>query len=153
MGMTRLWGAVKNYLVSEASDETRVDVNQSVSIEQFIQVIEKLPSDSPVVDPNKWYTTQKEHWLGWLADYHGPGAYNRQTGKIRDARYAYNHIQEPKMLLWIIEAARVDQDMIKEVKAVSARLTIMQQQSAAIRRIVPWETLARALWGGSYEKL
>ncbi len=22
-----------------------------------------------------WYKTQQEHWLGWLAEYSGPGAY------------------------------------------------------------------------------
>ena len=28
------------------------------------QAIEKLPSDEPFIEPNKWYTTQKQHWLG-----------------------------------------------------------------------------------------
>jgi hypothetical protein len=26
-----------------------------------------------------WYRTQKEHWLGWLREYNGPGYYSRQT--------------------------------------------------------------------------
>lgn len=26
-----------------------------------------------------WYTSQKEHWLGWLSEYDGPGAYDRKT--------------------------------------------------------------------------
>ena len=29
------------------------------------------------------------------------------AGTQRDARFAYNHIVEPKMLLWLIEAAGV----------------------------------------------
>src|SRR5712691_3569246 len=46
-----------------------------VSIGRFIRAIKQLPSDRPVEDRRKWYKTQKEHWLGWLGDYHGPGAY------------------------------------------------------------------------------
>jgi hypothetical protein len=40
-------------------------------------------------------------------EYDGPGAYGRIAGKQRDARFAYNHIVEPKMLLWLIKAAGV----------------------------------------------
>ena len=25
-----------------------------------------------------WYTSQKEHWLGWLKGYNGPGHYRRK---------------------------------------------------------------------------
>jgi hypothetical protein len=128
-------------------------MGQSVSIERFICAIEQLPSDPPVDNPRKWYKTQKEHWLGWLNDYHGPGAYGRQTDKTRDAKYAYNHIVEPKMLLWIIEAAGVDPDAISAARNASASLPTMQQQSAAIRRVVPWETLEQALWGSQPKRV
>lgn len=30
---------------------------------------------------NAWYSSQKEHWLGWLAEYSGPGAYGRQKAR------------------------------------------------------------------------
>jgi len=48
---------------------------------------------------------QKEHWLGWLGAHHGPGAYGRKSNAKRNAMYAYNHIVEFKMLLWLMEAA------------------------------------------------
>jgi hypothetical protein len=47
----------------------------SISIEQFVAAIEKLPEDEPRDRDGVWYRTQKEHWLGWLSQYHGPGAY------------------------------------------------------------------------------
>jgi hypothetical protein len=59
---------------------------------RFRQAIRRLPADDPVVDPKKWYTTQKQHWVGWLGEYQGPGFYGRRTGSRRDAEYAYNHI-------------------------------------------------------------
>jgi hypothetical protein len=122
-------------------------MSQSVSIADFIRAIQQLPSDPPVENPEKWYKTQKEHWLGWLSEYHGPGAYGRKTSQVRDARFAYNHIVEPKMLLWIIKAAGFDSTAI-----ILAKNALMQQQSAAIRRSVPWETLERALWGHDVRK-
>src|SRR5687768_1490863 len=66
-----------------------------VGIRHFASAIRKLPTDKPVVTPGKWYLTQKEHWLGWLSGYDGPGAYGRKGGPHQDAMFAYNHIVEP----------------------------------------------------------
>ena len=38
-----------------------------------------------------WYRSQEEHWRGWLADYDGPGYYNRKDCN-RSAEFVYNHI-------------------------------------------------------------
>jgi hypothetical protein len=117
------------------------------SIRQFISAIRRLPADKPVSDPRKWYTTQKEHWLRWLRDYHRSGAYGRKTGKNRDAQYAYNHIVEPKMLLWLVAAARVNPDLVHAASRASNRAATMPGKSASIRKHVPWSEVAAALWG------
>lgn len=117
-----------------------------ISIEQFIDAIHRLPEDEPHGNPDVWYRTQKEHWLGWLGGYHGPGAYGRATGKKRNARFAYNHIVEPKMLLYLIKAAGVEPPMVKAAEEAAARGTTMMQQSGAIRKQVPWDTVREALW-------
>lgn len=123
------------------------DVNgDGMSIEQFIHAIEQLPSDPPVYDRQKWYTTQKEHWLGWLNEYHGPGAYGRQICKMRDAKFVYNHIVEPKMLLWLIEATGADTQALNALTQATTEHDSMQGKAAAIRRIVPWDTIKRSLW-------
>lgn len=91
--------------VSLAPDGRRIRMaiqKDSVSISNLMRAIERLPSDKPVMDPKKWYKTQKEHWLGWLREYHGPSAYGRKNGRRRDAKFAYNHIVEPKMLVWLV---------------------------------------------------
>jgi len=112
-------------------------VETSVTINQLIRVIRGLPSDKTFIDPSKWYTTQKEHWLGWLGEYHGPGAYGRKTKTKRDARYAYNHIVEAKMLLWLIEAAGVKAELVRTARLACTRASSLQQKSAAIRKLVP----------------
>ncbi len=76
-----------------------------MTINQFIRIIRGLRSDEPCIDPSKWYTMQKEHWLGWLGAHHGPGAYDRKSNAKRNAMYACNHIVEFKMLPWLMEAA------------------------------------------------
>lgn len=56
-----------------------------------------------------WYTSQKEHWLGWLAEYHGPGYYGRKNSD-RSAEVIYNHIACPPMALWLAEASGIPED-------------------------------------------
>jgi hypothetical protein len=109
----------------------------SVTINQFIHAIRSMPSDEPRIDPSKWYTTQKEHWLGWLGEYHGPGVYGRKRDAKRDAKYAYNHIVEAKMLLWLIEAAGVRKELFSAARRACIGASSLQEKSAAIRKHVP----------------
>lgn len=121
-------------------------MTQEITIEQFRNTIKRLPSDRPKIQPGMWYKTQKEHWLGWLKEYRGPGAYDRKGGKNREAKFAYNHIVNYQMLIWIIDAAGVDSNLVKKAKSVIDNKKTMQANAAAIRKIVPWEILADALW-------
>jgi hypothetical protein len=122
-------------------------MEKSISIRQFIQTIRALPSDKPINDPEVWYLTQKEHWLGWLSQYHGPGAYGRKTDIRRDAKFAYNHIACPQMLLWIIKAAKVPTMLQKAAHRDSDKAVSLHGECAAIRKNVPWSELYKALWG------
>lgn len=124
-------------------------MKDSVRIEALLDIIRTLPADAPADHPGKWYRTQKEHWIGWLSEYHGSGAYGRQTGVTRDARFAYNHVVDAEMLLWLIDAAGVDPDLAAAACEASATGATLMQKSAAIRRLVPWETVAAALWPAS----
>jgi len=119
----------------------------TISIPKLINAIQRLPEDEPQIRPGIWYKTQKEHWLEWLKGYQGPGGYARKVDKERDARYAYNHIVNFEMLLWIIAASGIKPNLVKSAQRTSKHGSTPQQKSAAIRRLVPWEELAFALWG------
>lgn len=121
-------------------------MRKPVSIGRFIKAIQALPSDSPRIYPKKRYTTQKEHWLGWLKDYHGPGAYGRRPETRRDAEYVYNHVVEVGMLLWLIDAAGVDSRSVSAARQSAAKGTTLAQKSAAVRRLVPWAEVENVLW-------
>jgi hypothetical protein len=115
------------------------------SIGRLIRAIQQLPSDKRVADRQPGYNkhnTQKDHWLGWLgATPPGPGTYARKTGKNRDAQYVYNHIKEPKMLLWLVAAAGVKPELMRAAQRAS-------NSTASIRKHVPWSEVATALWRG-----
>ena len=121
-------------------------MRKPVSIRRFIKTIQALPSDDPRVYPKKWYTTQKEHWLGWLREYHGPGAYGRRPGTRRDAEYVYNHVVEVGMLLWLIDSAGVESMVVSAARQSAAKGTTLAQKSAAVRRLVPWVEVENVLW-------
>lgn len=116
-----------------------------VTIRQLMAAIRRLPPDKPVV-ADVWYLTQKEHWLGWLSEYNTGGAYGRKPRMNRDAEFAYNHIVEPKMLLWIISAAKVPPKLVRAAQRAIKEAKSMQRKSAMVRKLVPWSILARTLW-------
>jgi hypothetical protein len=120
-------------------------LERSISINEFVAVIKKLPEDEPRYDSRVWYVTQKEHWLGWLSQYDGPGAYDRKTGG-HDAAFAYNHIQCPGMLLWIIEAAGLDSEVVEAARSAANGVGHHSAKVAAIRRCAPWSLVYHALF-------
>lgn len=118
----------------------------SISVKLLLSTIRRLAPDAPVKNPKKWYLTQKEHWIGWLSEYSGPGAYGRQTGIERDAEYAYNHVVQPELLLYLATASGVDSQLVAAANRAFEKRTSLMQAAGAIRAIVPWGTVAAALW-------
>jgi hypothetical protein len=61
------------------------------------------------------------------------------------ARAVYNRIVEPKMLLYLAEAAGVDAATVARAREAAASATSMMQASGRVRRIVPWDVVAPLL--------
>ena len=91
-----------------------------------------------------WYAHQKEHWLGWLAEYDGPGAYDRVV-RPRSAEYAYNHVVNPQMLVWLAEAAGIPKAVVRNAVKQALAQTSMSAMSGAIRRAIDWTQIAARL--------
>jgi hypothetical protein len=100
---------------------------------------------------NPWWTksgdkSHKKHWLTWLADQSGPGYKNRKSRGVKEARSVYNHINCPPMLLWLIEASKIRKPLVKKAeKAALQTKKSFPSQSAAIRKVVPWEMVELSL--------
>jgi hypothetical protein len=97
-------------------------------------------------DKEVWYSSQKEHWMGWLSEYDGPGAYGRKNWNGRTAEFAYNHIGNPSMLLWLAEAAGVPKKNLLAAKrsALSGRRN-RTSHCALIRKAIPWSVIEEQL--------
>lgn len=108
---------------------------------EYSQRLEAHPLLAINRDP--WYKSQKEHWLGWLGDYDGPGFYVRKTHAGRDARYIYNHIMCSPMLLYLPEVLGVSIELIRNAydTVIKASEPKMAKQCRIIRSIIPFELL------------
>lgn len=116
--------------------------------EWLASAIRQLPSDAsvpPRTQGYNHYTTQKDHWLGWLDPSAGSGSYPRRTGNNVSAKTVYNRIGEPKMLWWLARAARVDQRLLDEANVAVDPQKPLSSQCAEFRNLVPWRTLAESL--------
>lgn len=115
------------------------------TVRELLAVIRSLPPDPPRERPGKWYRTQQEHWIRWLSDYDGPGAYGRTNPSPRDARTVYNRVVEPGMLLYLASAAGVDGELVQTAEREAAVANSLMQASGRVRRLIPWELLAAHL--------
>ena len=88
-----------------------------------------------------WYSHQKEHWLGWLKEYDGPGYYGRNSWDVT-AEKVYNRVNNPAMVLWLGEAAGIPTKQVKQaVSAAKSAGTTFPSQCGAIRREIPWSDI------------
>lgn len=116
-----------------------------ITIRKFIKAIKRLPSDEPKVTKGKWYTSQKQHWLGWLGEYEGPGAYGRKNWN-RDAKFAYNHVVCPELLMYLIHAIPLKNELLDHAEIAYKTGNTEMEKSGAIRKVVRWEDISLALW-------
>ncbi len=117
-----------------------------VSIATLRERIARLPADP--LHPWRSYNNQQGHWDGWLAGYLTAGAYDRKVIKD-DARYCYNHVVNPQLLVYLGRAAGVDHAVRKRAEAAALSpkwRENMSSSSGAYRRIVPWEMIYDRLW-------
>lgn len=91
-----------------------------------------------------WYTSQGEHWQGWLGEYNGGGFYGRKNHK-RTAEFVYNHIMCPPMLIWLAETAGIDEILINKAVEVSLQSDKFQQQCKKVRKVIRWSDIEKAI--------
>jgi len=91
-----------------------------------------------------WNDTQYGHWLGWLA------SYQRQAHGIkeanRSAEFVYNRVSSPRMLIYLAEAVGLSSRRLElATTAALANTKSLATMSAAIRKVISWRTVERAL--------
>jgi hypothetical protein len=133
-------------------------VQRHLSPQQLRRIVAKLEERQPIAEhlqreiarrhPARrapWYRSQKQHWLGWLGEYDGPGFYGRSRWD-RSAKFVYNHIQCPPMLLWLAEASGLPRARLLRAKAAALSAGDHHGPStAAIRSLLPWDVVEQSL--------
>jgi hypothetical protein len=93
------------------------------------------------------YSTHKDHWIGWLEEYDGPGYYGRSNWK-RDARFVYQHLNSGPMLVWLCEAADENPVLIsRAIREMRRSGPRAQTEAMVVRQPLPWERAARLVFG------
>lgn len=109
----------------------------------LLEIIRELKRPTPLSNslPRSHGRSHRQHWTGWLAEYEGPGYYERGRKK-RDARFIYQHLHCAPMVIWLAELAGVPQAKIKQAIKAAAPDPESYRDSpgaaAAARRILPW---------------
>lgn len=119
---------------------------KSKSIRQLRLAISRLKPDRPISGGGVWYRTQHEHWIGWLGQYHTSGAYGRDASRVRDAKFAYNHIVNSQMLIWLARAAGVSSRRLRLARNSAMKARSLAQEAAMVRTHIPWELIEQKLW-------
>jgi hypothetical protein len=124
-------------------------MEDSVEIVELLIAISRLPEDRRR-RRDVWYESQKEHWIGWLFHYNSPGAYGRKVIRGRDAKFVYNHIVCPGLLTYLAHASGVSTPLVREAKSIEKSGNTEMQRAGAIRRIIPWSVVSKALADNGY---
>jgi hypothetical protein len=94
----------------------------------------------------KKYSSQKQHWKGWLSEYGSGGYYNRKNQAVRSVEVVYNRIGCPPMLLWLIEASGVQRRLVRAAMRSALLATpSYASQCSKIRKTVPWSMVEERL--------
>lgn len=126
-------------------------MEKRISVNHFRNVIKKLKSDDSIISSRVYYKTQKEHWLCFLNNYDFNQAYGRLQGMNRDARFVYNHIVCPSMLVYLIKAVGIESQLVDEVEKAAESGKTLMESAGKIRKIVPWSMIYKKLWGDDDE--
>ncbi len=121
-------------------------MTESLDIRDLLVAISRMPEDKRVCRESVWYESQKEHWIGWLLDYRSPGAYGRKVVSGRDAKFVYNHVVCPDLLLFLAKGSGVSERLVRAARE-AARVAgpTEMAQSGAIRKHIPWGVVLTAL--------
>lgn len=112
--------------------------SSSIRISELIAAIEQLASDQPYARRGGWIGTTQDQWLGWLSQYDTPGAYDRK-GTGYEAKFAYNHVKNHQMLIWLLGATGLETPTLSRAAAAAEQGNTMAQKAAAVRKLVPWD--------------
>jgi hypothetical protein len=99
---------------------------------------------------NKWYRSQKEHWLGWIVVKEYKAILKDIPLDTITARMRWSRLNCIPMMFWLAEVAGVDDDTLTEAEeaAILAAQEIPQDcplHGKIMRQVLPWKMIEKRM--------
>jgi hypothetical protein len=120
----------------------------SQTINELLARIRKLPADTPLAGalPLKpGHESLKAQWIGWLEEYLTSGYYERKNA-VDDAQWAYQHLNNGRMVVWLNEAAGEEPRIIQAAIVAMAERESPPTEARYARLVLPWGCVAKLLF-------
>lgn len=103
---------------------------------------------------NKWYGSQREHWLGWLSL---KARENELDGKSFQPPKIWSGLKCSPMMFWLAEVTGVNGEVLGQLEAVSITAAKIRSNDGnphgvEFRKILPWREIESLLLKREPEK-
>ena len=80
----------------------------------LLRIIKQSRRNTPISNalPAK-HGSHRAHWIGWLAEYEGPGYYGRKRSRSCSAKHLYQHLHCAPMVIWLAELVGVNRRRLR----------------------------------------
>jgi len=116
---------------------------QQMSRDELLELVRQLPEKTPIAAALAPDRSGKRSWINWLSNYAEFGSHPLRAQ--RNARFIYNHWWDAPIFIWLAEASGVDKGRIQRAAQLAASSENSTTQAAEIRRILPWDLIAKHL--------
>ena len=98
----------------------------------------------------KWYRSQKEHWLGYVGYKRAKWAAPGKNYDLEKAKSHWSRTHCFPMLFWLAECAGVDSEILGRAEVTARRVAAVigsdhPSHGKAAREVLPWSLVQRAI--------
>tara|TARA_R100000365_G_C2748234_1_gene79277 strand:+ start:3197 stop:3718 length:522 start_codon:yes stop_codon:yes gene_type:complete len=99
---------------------------------------------------NKWYASQKEHWLGWLAGKEAQAHQSSKDPAALPAKAIWSHLKCSPMMFWLAEVAGVEEihlDAAERAAIGAAKINPKDglPHGTMMRAALPWTSIEEGI--------
>lgn len=102
---------------------------------------------------NKWYRSQREHWLGWLVAKDCEARAKDKNPTEIDAKARWQHLLCSPLMYWTAECAGVARERLDAAEVAATEAAKIndkdgQPHGTMMRAVLPWQIVEEAILSG-----
>lgn len=140
----------------------RIGILSQVELKRFVAAAPPWPPRTTALEQRirigtgfhgKWYRSQQEHWLGWLAFQDARAEQSGKNPHELPASAIWNRLKCSPMMYWLAEVSGVSPATLVAAEAAAIRATEINPvdgnpHGRLMREILPWDCIVVALSAG-----